>query len=265
MEGKPIEQFVLLARSAQGVALCALIEQALDAPGVYVFGEMLEVPSVQELSNGPHAPHFQLLQLFAYGTYSDYTANSSNLPNLSEAQKNKLRHLTIVSLAAKMKCIPYGVLLSELGLSNLRHLEDVIIEAIYADIVHGKLDQRRRQLEVDTCIGRDVRASDANAIINTLQQWCDGCEAVLLNIEAQILRANSTKENQIAVRAQIENEVSSLKQTMKAAAASAAQEMDQVVESRDAMATPDPTRHPGKKPSKVKGLRGSGKIWSKSN
>lgn len=46
--------------------------------------------------------------------------------------QKKLQHLTIVTLAIKNKCIPYEVLLEELEINNVRHLEDVIIEAIYA-------------------------------------------------------------------------------------------------------------------------------------
>lgn len=46
--------------------------------------------------------------------------------------QKKLQHLTIVSLAIKSKSIPYAVLLNELEIDNVRHLEDIIIEAIYA-------------------------------------------------------------------------------------------------------------------------------------
>ena len=42
-----LEQFVLLAKSARGAGLVALIKQALEAPGVYVFGELIEMPSVK--------------------------------------------------------------------------------------------------------------------------------------------------------------------------------------------------------------------------
>lgn len=46
---QPLEQFVLLAKSAKGAAVVALITQALEAPGVYVFGELLDMPNVQEV------------------------------------------------------------------------------------------------------------------------------------------------------------------------------------------------------------------------
>lgn len=50
---KGLEQFVLLAKSAKGAAVVELINQALSAPGVFVFGELLEMPSVQEVCCRP--------------------------------------------------------------------------------------------------------------------------------------------------------------------------------------------------------------------
>lgn len=46
----PLEQFVLLAKSAKGAACLELIKQVLDAPGVHVFGELLDMPNVIEVS-----------------------------------------------------------------------------------------------------------------------------------------------------------------------------------------------------------------------
>ena len=37
-----LEQFLLLSKTARGPAAVQLIKQALEAPGVYVFGELLE-------------------------------------------------------------------------------------------------------------------------------------------------------------------------------------------------------------------------------
>lgn len=47
--GQNQEQFLLLAKSAKGAALATLIHQVLEAPGVYVFGELLDVPNVREV------------------------------------------------------------------------------------------------------------------------------------------------------------------------------------------------------------------------
>lgn len=46
----PLEQFVLLAKSAKGAAAVELVKQALEAPGVYVFGELLDMPNIAEVT-----------------------------------------------------------------------------------------------------------------------------------------------------------------------------------------------------------------------
>uniref|UniRef100_A0A2K5CAU9 COP9 signalosome subunit 7B n=1 Tax=Aotus nancymaae TaxID=37293 RepID=A0A2K5CAU9_AOTNA len=71
-----LEQFILLAKGTSGSALTALISQVLEAPGVYVFGELLELANVQELAEGANAAYLHLLNLFAYGTYPDYIVYS---------------------------------------------------------------------------------------------------------------------------------------------------------------------------------------------
>jgi len=93
----PLEQFVLLAKTAKGAAAVELIKQALEAPGVYVFGELLDMPNVQELENTPNSPHLTLLNMFAYGNYSTLVDQKDNTPELTDVMTRKLRLLTIVS------------------------------------------------------------------------------------------------------------------------------------------------------------------------
>uniref|UniRef100_A0AAY5K9B0 PCI domain-containing protein n=1 Tax=Esox lucius TaxID=8010 RepID=A0AAY5K9B0_ESOLU len=200
---------------------------------------------------------------------------AASLPELTPAQRNKLRHLSIISLASNLKCLPYSLLLQQLELKNVRELEDLLIEAVYCDIIQGKLDQRNQQVEVDCSVGRDLGPNELPNIANTLQEWCSGCEAVLCGIEEQVSRANLYRESQLKVKVQVETEVSNLQKTLKASSASPSsgpaaagaasnQDADQPAEPRDPASSQEP-RQPGKKSSKVKGLRGSGKIWSKSN
>ncbi|KOB68829.1 putative COP9 signalosome complex subunit 7A [Operophtera brumata] len=156
----PLEQFVLLAKGAKGSACAELIKQVLDAPGVHVFGELLEMPNIQELEEGPYATHFKSLNLFAYGTYKDYLENKSDYLELTPAQCKKLQHLTIATLATQEKCIPYN-------------------------IIHGKLDQECKRVEVDVALGRDARLEDAASIADILSDWCNACEAKTLKTQAE--------------------------------------------------------------------------------
>lgn len=77
----------------------------------------------------------------------------------------------------------------------------------FADIIHGKLDQRKSQLEVDYAIGRDIRLDDIGKISNTLLEWCQSCETVLNCVEEQIDRANAKKAVVLRHKEDIEHEV----------------------------------------------------------
>ena len=83
----------------------------------------------------------------------------------------KLRHLSIISLASKCRTIPYKTLCEHLEVNNIRELEDLIIEAFYAEVIKGKLDQLNNQLEIDFAIGRDVTDEQIDDILNVLDNW----------------------------------------------------------------------------------------------
>ncbi len=45
----PLEQFILLAKGTRGAAVISLINQVLETRGIYVFGELLNLPNIQEV------------------------------------------------------------------------------------------------------------------------------------------------------------------------------------------------------------------------
>lgn len=50
LSNNPLEQFVILAKSVHGAATVELVRQVLSAPGVHVFGELLDMPSIKAVS-----------------------------------------------------------------------------------------------------------------------------------------------------------------------------------------------------------------------
>ena len=99
-----LEPFLLLSKGARGRAAADLVYKATAEPGLYAFGELMNVPGVQEvrtrscgmafkclgpgfmetaapdpvigllqLQNTDLATAYRLLELFCYGTWSDYT------------------------------------------------------------------------------------------------------------------------------------------------------------------------------------------------
>jgi len=206
----------LLAKSAKGRGLTALIEQALNASTVFVFGELLDMPNVQALATSEQKPHHDLLKIFAYETYPVYKQNASTLPPLTPQMLTKLRQLTIVSLSAERKVIPYTTLLQQLDISNLRELEDLIIECIYQELIKGKLDQKSQQLEVDFAIGRDVPREKIDYMMNILGNWVDRSEAMLASILQNIEYSNNIHDQNRKDRADFEQKLETVKSTIKA-------------------------------------------------
>ncbi|XP_043486789.1 COP9 signalosome complex subunit 7 [Polistes fuscatus] len=259
----PLEQFVLLAKTAKGAAALELIRQAVETPGVHVFGELLDMPNIKELENGPYVQYWNTLNLFAYGTYKQYLENKDKVLELTPTQKKKLQHLTIVTLATKSKCIPYSILLEELDIKNVRDLEDLIIEAIYADIIHGKLDQKNSQLEVDYAgLGRDVRPGDTGVVAETLSAWGQACDAVLACIEEQVTHANVEKQKATYHKERIQRDITNIKKSLAAQAGGCGVQEADVAGGNSSAGGSESGREAlpdlKKKQQKVKGIRGSG-------
>eukprot|EP00906_Rhabdomonas_costata_P024895 RCo035700 len=178
-----LETFVATAAGTRGGGVVHVIRQALRAPELFVFGELLEVPSVKELSTSPeyaeHKKWYDLLALFAYGTYGEYKAQAARLPELGPAELGKLKQLTVLTMAAESRIISYDVLLGCLELVDLRSLEDLLIDTITHGLITAKLDQRARTVEVLDTIGRDIRPDDIGKMLTALNGWVGDSDRVL--------------------------------------------------------------------------------------
>lgn len=245
---KPLQRFVDQAQKAEGQELVEVIKQALDSVDTFVFAELLECPNVIALETTTYAPYLHVLRMFSHGMYLDYLNKKEQLPELNTLQKKKLQYLTIVTLANKMKRIPYDVLLKELDLNNVRDLEDLILESFCYKVITGELDQESGHLEVDWTVGRDVGPNDVDTMIDTLQQWCDSCESVLSTVQARIVDANRTKQDVLKHRAAVENEITNVKKAIRT----------QIQDEEMSVDTSGPTK------KSVKGIRSSiNKFWNK--
>jgi len=196
-----LEPFLLMAKSLKGAAAAKLIQDATSASAVFVFSELLELPNIQELGKSEqYQKSLALLQLFSYKTYQDYLQNKDLYPPLNVAQMIKLKHLTIVSLAADRRILSYSDLLQALDISNVRELEDLIIDAIYLDLFHGKLDQKEEQLEVTYTMGRDLEPGKLEQVLAALKDWASTTSAVLTTLDGKInsivAETTATKLNQ---------------------------------------------------------------------
>lgn len=209
-----LQQFLILSKSSKGLAAVELIKQVLDSPQIHVFGEILSQPNIQELAhNNELKQYYDLLELFAYGTYKNY--DPTKYPQLSDQMIKKLRYLTVVSLANHSKVISYQELSKELDISNLRELENLIIDLIYSNVIKAKMDQQNNWLEISSTISRDIRPEQLSTITNVLSDWCSNCDNVIADIESQIYKANHCKVEYAKKKKELEQQISQIEQTMK--------------------------------------------------
>ena len=95
------EAYSLLAKQATGRALVTLIHQAIASPNLYSFYDLLQSENVQNLESTEHVQSLRLLELFSYGSFEDYGRDRSTLPPLGEPELDKLKRLSLVSMASE--------------------------------------------------------------------------------------------------------------------------------------------------------------------
>ncbi|XP_011656840.1 COP9 signalosome complex subunit 7 isoform X3 [Cucumis sativus] len=210
-----IDHFVKQASSLKGSALGSVVTDATSHPSLFAFSEILAVPNVVELEGTEHSIYLDVLRLFAYGTWSDYKSNSSRLPELSSDQALKLKQLTVLTLAETNKVLAYDQLMQELDVTNVRELEDFLInECMYAGIVRGKLDQLRRCFEVQFAAGRDLRPGQLGNMIRTLSNWLTTSDNLLVSIQEKIKWADNMSELDKKHRKDVDDRVEEVKKSL---------------------------------------------------
>ncbi|XP_022959601.1 COP9 signalosome complex subunit 7-like isoform X5 [Cucurbita moschata] len=210
-----IDHFVKRASSLKGSALASVVTEATSHPSLFAFSEILAVPDVVELEGTEHSVYLDVLRLFAYGTWSDYTSNSGRLPELGSDQALKLKQLTVLTLAETNKVLPYDQLMQELDVTNVRELEDFLInECMYAGIVRGKLDQLQRCFEVQFAAGRDLKPEQLGSMIQTLSNWLTTSDNLSVSIQEKIKWADNMSGLDKKHRKEVEERVEDVKKSL---------------------------------------------------
>jgi len=214
-----IQQFVKEAENARGAeAVANLIVNATAHSSLFAFSEILSVPNILELQGTEFSKFLDLLRLFAHGTWNDYKSNAAHLPSLEPDQVLKLKQLTVLTLAETAKVLPYDLLMQQLDVSNVRELEDFLInECMYSGIVKGKLDQWRRCFEVQFAAGRDLRPGQLDNMMQTVANWLTTSDNMLLTIQEKIKWADTMSELNQKHTKELEEKTEEMKSSIKEA------------------------------------------------
>ncbi|KAI5817338.1 hypothetical protein BZA77DRAFT_262789 [Pyronema omphalodes] len=209
-----LQPFVLAAKTAEGDAAAELVLQATQFPGCFVFSELLECESIQALA-ATHPQHLELLKIFAYGSLADYRSNS-NLPPLDDRQLEKLKQLSLITIASRgTQDLTYASLLKSLELPSVRALEDLVISAIYAGLLQAKLDTAYQLVDISSTAGRDVAPAEIDDMVAKLNAWSQQCDDVLADIDGQIERVHREALQKRKDNEDYEKQISQIKATIQ--------------------------------------------------
>jgi COP9 signalosome complex subunit 7 len=178
--------------------------RATSAPNTFIFTDLLQAPQIQALaSSDEFAPYLSLLQIFSYGTYSSYTS-TPGLPDLNDAQRLKLRQLSLLTLARKDAhatsnadpTLSYASLQRALDLPSRQSLEELVISAIYAGLLKAQLNPKDSLVQINSVSPlRDVAPTAIDGLLSRLEAWAERCDMTLQNLEEQMnnLRAGADR------------------------------------------------------------------------
>lgn len=181
-----------------------LVLKALSSPDI--FAGFDEIKTAVQPALASAAPDIlRTLDLFSYGTYKDVSAGG--FLSLTDAQLQKLRMLTVVTLVERACCeansiVPYSTVAQELSLAadtleSNRQVEEIIIACIYAGIVRGKLCQKTRSLVVSSqngppCAPRDVQ--QVSSMLKSLKELQANLLSTIMTMEADKQNVEKRRE-----------------------------------------------------------------------
>ncbi|CAN8071052.1 unnamed protein product [Agarophyton chilense] len=193
------------ARLASPAAAAQLCVDATEDANLYVFSELLAQRSIQSLAwDQTYAKYVQLLRLFAYGTLEQYQRTQHMYPRLSERQLNKLRTLTLVSLAAGRSELSYHQLRHALAVHSTRQLEDVVIDAVYAGLLRARMNQHAATVHISAVEGRDVHVVHGiEPMVRCLNNFLERCARLddTIDDKMQLIATHTMRAKQHKLRA----------------------------------------------------------------
>lgn len=138
-----------------------------------------------------------------------------NLPTLTPAQEEKLRQLTLLTLASPFapqtspptNHLTYSSLLSSLSLPSNQSLEAILTSSIYSGLLTARLSPTSNPPIVHiTAVAplRDLRPQSLPALLQILQTWESRCNNVISDLEGQIngIRNSASQRNALQKKRQ---------------------------------------------------------------
>lgn len=114
-----LEPFLLMSKSAKGAAAAKLILDATGSPGVFVFGELLDSPSIQEVRTRQSSPK----GFFLLCIQPSYHKMNNIVAITAFYNSSHTEHLEIISVGRTFKLAHLGLNLSCRGEGDIPPVE----------------------------------------------------------------------------------------------------------------------------------------------
>ncbi|RJE20133.1 hypothetical protein PHISCL_07539 [Aspergillus sclerotialis] len=182
------------SKDARDLAIRALAS-ALKNPNVFDFTSLTASDAIQALRSSD-STLFELLEIFTSDTldaYEEFIAatplssiSGGVLNDAAEALQNKMRLLTLASLAASTpsRSLPYASIASALRVAP-EDVEKWVIDTIRAGLVEGKLSQLRSEFLVHRATYRVFGDKQWTEVQGRLNVWRRSLESVLGVVRAE--------------------------------------------------------------------------------
>ena len=148
---------------------------------------------------------------------TDYMADKAFYLELTAAQLSKLQQLSLVSLGAgQTKVLDYASLMKALYVDDMRSLENIVIDTIYADLIDAKMNQQQKQVHVRSVASRGVRVEDISQLVSHIQQWKHTATALSKQLARSNMTLRAEQEQAAAVQLQVQNAITDITDKSKA-------------------------------------------------
>jgi len=168
--------------------------KAIQNPTTFNCDELLQLKAVTAMADGDEKSKavFRLLQIYGSEKLEAYEAFVGTHKELlasigltHEMCVDKLRLLSLASLAAENTEIPYDLIATTLKLSGDREVEMWVIKGYRAGLVQAKMDQTRRVVIVSRTTARVFNTTDWKELGDRVEGW----KTSLTNMSEIILTA----------------------------------------------------------------------------
>ena len=164
---------------------------------------LFNLPNIQELKL-TNEKSFNTIELFSRYDYATYKRNKDLYLELSENLLNKLKKISLISIASETKILNFNNLIILLDLSDQFELDKLLLECNTSGWVVGKIDHINKIFKVSEIKSRDY-IKNWESVENKIKNWLNKIEKVEKFIENQsnsINKSQNEYENFLEVKSQ---------------------------------------------------------------